>query len=92
MVSAINAISMGYYTTLANYSAFNMMSAYNSRMNMLSSVGNVSFGSLSSLAAMDTQLELDMITNSLQYKMSKAMLEQLKKQQEEDSKRFSVFA
>ena len=91
MVSAVNSISMGYYTMMANNSAYNMMAAANARTNMISSpmMNNISFGSL---AAMDTQYELDIITNSLQYKMAKAMLEQLKKQQKEDVKRFSIFA
>ena len=91
MVSAVNSISMGYYTMMANSSAYNMMAAANARSNMISSpiMSNISFGSL---AAMDTQYELDMITSSLQYKMAKAMLEQLKKQQKEDVKRFSIFA
>ena len=94
MVSAINAMSMGYYTMMANNSAYNMMAAANARTNMISSpmMNNISFGSLSSLAAMDTQYELDMLTNSLQYKMARAMLEQLKIQQKEDAKRFSIFA
>ena len=92
MVSAVNAVSMGYYTMMANNSAYNMMAAANARTNMISSpmmMNNISFGSL---AAMDTQYELDMITNSLQYKMARAMLEQLRKQQKEDAKRFSIFA
>ena len=91
MVSAINAISTGYYTSLANNAAYNMMSASLARTNLISSpmMYNVSFGSL---AALDTQYELDMITNSLQYKMARAMLEQLRKQQKEDAERFSIFA
>lgn len=91
-MSAIQAISAMHYTTLANNSAFNMISANNARMGLLSSAHNLSFGSLESLHAMDTQLELDMITNSLQYKMAKAMLAQIKKQQKEDAERFSIFA
>ena len=91
MISAVNSISMGYYTMMANNSAYNMMAAANARTNMISSpmMNNISFGSL---AAMDTQYELDMITYSLQYKMAKAMLEQLRKQQKEDAKKFSIFA
>ena len=92
MVSAVNAISMAHYTMLANNSAYSMMSANQARMSLLSNAGNVSFGSLGALAAMDTQLELQAINNSLQYKMAKAMLEQLKKQQKEDAERFSIFA
>ena len=91
MVSAVNAISTGYYTSLANNAAYNMLSASNARTNLISSpmMHNVSFGAL---AALDTQYELDMITNSLQYKMARAMLEQLRKQQKEDAERFSIFA
>ena len=92
MVSAISALSAMQYTMMANNSAYNMMSLSNARRGLLSNAGNISFGSLGALAAMDTQYELDMITNSLQYKMSKAMLEQIKKQQKEDAKRFSIFA
>ncbi len=91
-MSAIQAISAMHYTSLANSAAYNMMSASNARMSMISSMGNPSFGSLEAISAMDTRLELDMITNSLQYKMAKAMMEQIKKQQKEDSERFSLFA
>ena len=89
MVSAISAISALQYTTMANNSAYNMMSANNARMNLLSNLDGYDIGTLS---AMDTQYELSAITNSLQYKMAKAMLEQIKKQQKEDAKRFSIFA
>lgn len=91
MVSAVNAISTWYYTSLANNAAYNMLSASNARTNLISSpmMYNVSFGAL---AALDTQYELDMITNSLQYKMARAMLEQLRKQHKEDAERFSIFA
>lgn len=94
MVSAINAISTGFYTNMAYSSAMNMMNMANSRMSLLSSpmMYNPSFGSLETLAALDTQYELNMVTNSLQYKMAKAMLEQLKKQRQEDSRRFSLYA
>ena len=91
-MSAIQAISAMHYTSLANSAAYNMMSASNARMSMISSMGNPSFGSLEAISAMDTRLELDMITNSLQYKMAKAMMEQIKKQQKDDSERFSLFA
>lgn len=91
-MSAIQAISVMHYTSLANSAAYNMMSASNARMSMISSISNPSFGSLEAISAMDTRLELDMITNSLQYKMAKAMMEQIKKQQKEDSERFSLFA
>lgn len=91
-MSAIQAISAMHYTSLANSAAYNMMSASNARMSMISSISNPSFGSLEAISAMDTRLELDMITNSLQYKMAKAMMEQIKKQQKEDSERFSLFA
>ena len=91
MLSAISAVSTAYYTSLANNAAYNMLTASNARTNLISSpmMYNVGFGSL---AALDTQYELDMITNSLQYKMARAMLEQLRKQQKEDAEKFSLFA
>ena len=94
MVSAINAISLGYYTALANSSAYNMMSVMNSRRSLLSSpmTNNVSFGSLQTLSALDTQYELEMITNSLQYKMAQAMIKQLKRQQKESINKVDVLA
>lgn len=93
-MSAINAISMAQYTVMANNSAYNWMNSANARMNMLSGMNpyNVNFGSLEALHNADTQLELGMITNGLNYKMSKAMLEQLEEMQKEDNKRFDVFA
>ena len=93
-MSLVNIMSIGYYTSLANNSAYSMMRANNARMGLISSISaNPSFGSLESLSAMDTQYELSAINNSLQYKIAKAMLEQLKKQQKEDIKReFSIFA
>ena len=80
---------------MANNAAYSMMRINNSRMNMISAMGtgmDFGSGSLESLAALDTQLEIDALTSSLQYKMAKAMLEQLKKQQKEDIKSFSTFA
>ena len=91
-MSAILALSAMQYTTLANNSAYAMMSASNARVGMLNNISNMSFGSLGALHAMDTRLELDMISNSLQYKMAKAMLEQIKKQQKEEAERFNLFA
>ena len=46
MVSAINAISTAYYTSMENNSAFAMMASNNARMGLLSNAHNVSFGSL----------------------------------------------
>ena len=83
-----------YHTALAHNSAMNMMNLAHSRMRLLSSpmICNPSFGSLKMLSALDTQYELDMITNSLQYKLAQAILEQTKKQQKEDAKKFNTFA
>ena len=92
-MSAIQTMSAMYYTALANRASYNMIASNNARLGLISSLGaNPSFGSLESLCAMDTQYEMDSITNSLQYEMAKAMLEQIKKQQKEDAKRFSIFA
>ena len=92
----VNALSIAHYTRMANDAAYSMMKINNSRMNMISSMGrgmDYSFSSPEELVAIDTELELNAITSSLQYKMAKAMLEQLKKQQKEDIKNsFSTFA
>ena len=82
-----------HYTALANNAAYSMMNINNTRMNLLNdTAGGIGCCSLEQLADLDTQLELDAITNSLQYKMAKIMIEQLKKQQKEDAKKFSTFA
>ncbi len=92
-MSLIQAMGISQYTTIANNAAYSWMSANNARMSMISSISNnPSSYSLESLAELDTQLELQALTSSLQYKMAKAMLEQLKKQQKEDAKKFSIFA
>ena len=78
---------------MANNASYSMMKINNARMNLLNeTAGGIGACSLEQLCALDTQLELDAITNSLQYQMAKAMAEQLKKQQSEDAKRFSTFA
>lgn len=70
-----------------------MLSVNNARMGLISNPYHPSFGSLDALAAMDTQLELESITCSLQYQIAKAMLEQLKKQQKDEAiKCFNTFA
>ena len=90
MSMLIQAISSAYYTGMRNYAALSWMNANNTRLGLLGN--NINFGSLSGLAAMDTQLEIDAITAGLEYKMATAMLEQIKKQQKEDAKRFNAFA
>ena len=94
-MSAILALSAIQYLNMKNNAAMNMMNISNSRMNMLSSLGDTTGGigcSPEALCAMDTQMEIDSLVNSLQYQYAKAMLEQIKKQQKEDAKRFSLFA
>ena len=94
MISAVSSASASYYTALAHNSAMNMMSLRHSYMRLLSSpmLFNPNFGSLGMLCALDTQYELDMINNSLQYKLAQAILEQIRKQQKEDAQSFSTFA
>ena len=95
-MSAILAMSAMQCINAKNNALMNMMNINNARMGMLANpgdtTGGIGFGSLESLCAMDTQMEMDYLTNSLQYQMAKAMLEQIKKQQKEDAKKFSVFA
>ena len=94
-MSAILALSMANYINMKNNAALNMMNINNARMGLLCNPGDTTGGignSLEALCAMDTQMEISMLTNSLQYQYAKAMLEQIKKQQKEDAKRFSLFA
>lgn len=93
MPSAVNAISLMRNIALANNASDNMMSIANARQGMLVSpmMFNPSFGSLKAISQLETQQELSMIQNSLQYKMALAMSEQLKKQQKEEAKKFSYF-
>ena len=97
-MSAILALSSMHYINLKNNAAMNIMRLNNSRMNMLSNCGGDTTGgigcgtSLEALCSMDTQMEMEALSNRLQYQFAKAMLEQIKKQQKEDAKRFSTFA
>lgn len=94
-MSAILALSAAHYTYMKNNAAMNMMNINNARMGLMCTPGETAGGigcSPEALCAMDTQLELDALTNSLQYQYAKAMLEQIKKQQKEDAKQFSIFA
>ena len=99
-MSALIQAAMGYYTVMANNSAYSMMMGNNARLGLLgyaSNLGamagngmdNVSF---KALADMDTKLELQAITDSFNYKYSKAMLEKLKKMQEEDDNHLNYMA
>lgn len=93
---AVGAIMMNNYTMMANNMAFRGMMANNARMNMLSHLDghqHFSYGQLAALNAMDTNLEIDAMNSSLQYKCAKAMIESLKKLQKEDIERsFNLFA
>ncbi len=82
------------YTMMANNAVFRGLSANNARLGLLSSpISDLNPQQLAQLSALDTQLELDAMTCSLQYKCAKAMLESLKKLQDDDIKRsFSIFA
>ena len=93
-MSAIQAISAMRYTAMMNNASLRMMNAHNAQLGLISGMdgNNIAFGSLDTLHAVDTQLELETITNSLEYKMAKAMLEQAEKQRKEDSKRLNYLA
>jgi len=85
-LSAINCINM------KNNAALNMMKINNARMNMLGDTTGGIGCSPEALCAMDTQLEVVALLNSVQYQYAKAMLEQINKKQKEDAKHFSLFA
>ena len=95
-MSAILAISALKCINSKNNALYNMMNINNARMGMLTqpgdTTGGIGFGSLEALCALDTQMETDYFTNSIQYMMAKAMLEQIKKQQKEETERLSIFA
>jgi len=95
-MSATLALSAAHYINMKNNAAMNLMNINNARLGMMCNPGGESTGTIGcspdALCAMDTQMELDALTNSLQYQYAKAMLEQIKKQQKEDAKQFSIFA
>ena len=95
IMSAILGISAMQYITMKNNAVMNMININNARMNLMCCPGDTTGGvgySPETLCAMDTQMEIDALTNSLQYQYANAMLEQIKKQQKEDAKQFSLFA
>ena len=95
IMSAILAMSAMHYINAKNNAIMNMMNINNARMGLMCTPGDTTGGigcSPEALCAMDTQMEIDMLTNSLQYQYAKAVLEQIKKQQKEDAKQFSIFA
>lgn len=95
-MSAILALSAAHYINMKNNALMNMMNINNARMGLMCEPGGDTTGGVAcspeALCAMDTQMELDAMTNSLQYMYAKAVLEQIQKQQKEDAKRFSLFA
>ena len=95
-MSAILAVSAMQYIAMKNNAVMNMINISNARMNLLCNPGGDTTGSIGcspeALCAMDTQMEINALTNSLQYQYAKAMLEQIRLKQKEDAKRFSLFA
>lgn len=94
-MSAISAISAMQYIAMKNNAVMNMININNARMNLMCGLSDTTGGigcSPEALCAMDTQMEIDALTNSLQYQYAKAMLEQIKLKQKEDAKSFSIFA
>ena len=94
-MSALLALSAAHYINMKNNAAMSMMNINNARMGMLCAPNETAGGiacSPETLCAMDTQMELDAMSSSIQYQFAKAMLEQIKKQQKEDAKRLNLFA
>ena len=92
---AVGALMMNSYTMMAHNMAFRGMMANNARLSMLNSLNGQHYSpsQLAALNAMDTNLELEAMNSSVQYKCAKAMLESLKKLQDDNIKRsFSIFA
>lgn len=75
-----------------NNAAFNYMSVANARMGLISMAGRPGMN-MSTMAALDNQLECDMFQQGLIYKMSQMNEAQYKKLQDANIKRsFSTFA
>ena len=95
-MSAILALSAMHYINMKNNAALNMMRINDARMGLLCGPAGDTTGGIGcspeALCALETQMESDALINSVQYQFAKAMLEQIKKQQKEDAKRFSIFA
>ena len=90
-MSVLQAISTIRYTMMANNAMNSMINSNQSRLNLITGMSyNPSFGSLESISAMDTQYEMDAITFGIQYKMAKAMLENLKKLKSKNSTGLNV--
>jgi len=92
---AVGALMLGNYTMMANNMAFRGMMANNARLNMISNMSSIPYSpqNLAAISAMDTQLEIDSLNSSLQYKYAKKMIEQLKALQKDNIERsFSTFA
>jgi N-acetylmuramic acid 6-phosphate (MurNAc-6-P) etherase len=90
----LNNIAMANYIGLANSSEYNMLQINQQRLNMISSPEFLS-GSMSmkELANLDAQMEINALTAGVQRQIANAMIEQIKKFQEDNIKRsFSTFA
>jgi len=87
---AVGALMLSNYTMMANNMAFRGMMLNNARLNLISNAGTQD---LTTLSALDTQLEIDALNCGLQYRYAMKMIEQLKELQKEDIKRsFDIFA
>lgn len=71
-MSAIQAISAAYYTSMAHNAAYAMIMNNQARLGLLN---NPSFGSMQALAALDNRLAMDQLSNSLRYRIANAILE-----------------
>ena len=80
-MSAIQAVSAAYYTSLAHNAAYSMIMNNMALNSMVRNAGNVSFAGLGSLAAMENRLVMDNMNNSLRYRIANMMLENQKKMQ-----------
>ena len=84
-MSAIQAVSAAYYTSMAHSAAYSMIMNNMAMNSMIRNAGNIPFAGLGSLAAMENRLVMDNMNNSLRYRIANMMLENQKKMQKKEN-------
>lgn len=80
-MSAIQAISAAYYTSLAHNAAYSMIMNNMAMNSLVRNAGNIPFAGMGSLAATENRLVMDNMNNSLKYRIAETMLENKKEAQ-----------
>lgn len=80
-MSAIQAVSAAYYTSLAHNAAYSMIMNNMAMNSLVRNAGNIPFAGMRSLAATENRLVMENMNNSLMYRIANTMLENQKKMQ-----------